>query len=458
MAAENKMGVMPVGKLLVTMALPMIASMLVQALYNIVDSIFVAMISEEAFTAVSIAFTIQNLMMAVASGLGVGINALLSRSLGQKDFKMVNRAATNGILLEVIGCLVFIILGFVIVEPFYTAQAGTGPEAAEIIRYGKEYLTLVLVMSFGVFGQFTFERLLQATGKTMFTMTTQGTGAIINLILDPIFMFVFDWGVAGAALATVTGQCVAATMAAVFNVKKNKEINLSFKGFKPHGNTIGQILKVGVPSTIMISIGSVMTFCMNKILVAFSSTAVAVFGAYFKLNSFIMMPLFGMNNSLVPIVSYNYGAGRKDRMVKAIKLALIYAFTLMVAGMLIFQFIPGPLLGFFNASPEMLRIGIPALRIIALSFPVASFCIIFSSVFQAVGNGVYSMLTSFARQLVALIPSAYIIARTVNFSLDKINYVWWSYNIAEVVSITLSVILFVRLYNTRIKNIKPIED
>lgn len=453
MATENKMGVMPVGKLLVTMALPMIASMLVQALYNIVDSIFVAMISEEAFTAVSIAFTIQNLMMAVASGLGVGINALLSRSLGEKNYKTVNRAATNGIFLEAVGCLVFIILGFVIVEPFYAAQAGTGPEAAEIIRYGKEYLTVVLLMGFGLFGQVTFERLLQATGKTMFTMVTQGTGAIINLILDPIFMFVFGWGVAGAALATVIGQCVAAAMAVVFNVKKNTEISLSFKGFRPNGSIIGQILKVGVPSTIMVSIGSVMTFCMNKILVAFSSTAVAVFGAYFKLNSFIMMPLFGMNNSLVPIVSYNYGARKKDRMIKAIKLALIYAFSLMVIGMLIFQLIPGQLLSFFNASPEMLGIGIPALRTISISFPVAAFCIIFSSVFQAVGNGVYSMITSFARQLVALIPSAYIIARMVNFSLDKINYVWLSYDIAEVVSIALSIILFVRLYKTKIKTI-----
>lgn len=452
------MGVMPVGRLLVTMALPMIASMLVQALYNIVDSIFVAMISEEAFTAVSIAFTIQNLMMAVASGLGVGINALLSRSLGQRDFKTVNRAATNGIFLEAIGCIIFIIMGLVIVEPFYTAQAGSGANAADIIGYGKQYLTIVLIMCFGVFGQVTFERLLQATGKTMFTMTTQGTGAIINLILDPIFIFVFNWGVAGAALATVAGQCVAAVMAMVFNVKKNDEVDLSFKAFRPHKNTIGQILKVGVPSTIMISIGSVMTFCMNKILVAFSSTAVAVFGAYFKLNSFIMMPLFGMNNSLVPIVSYNYGAGRKDRMIKAIKLGLIYAFSLMVIGMLIFQFIPGQLLSFFNASPQMLEIGMPALRIISISFPVASFCIIFSSVFQAVGNGVYSMITSFARQLVALVPSAYFIARAINFDINKINYVWYSYNIAEVVSIAISVILFVNLYKTKIKTIKPPEN
>lgn len=446
------MGVMPVNKLLITMALPMVISMLVQALYNIVDSIFVAKISENALTAVSIAFTMQNLMIAVASGLGVGINALLSRSLGQKDFKQVNRTATNGIFLELIGCLIFVVLGFLAVAPFYEAQSGTGENAGEIIKFGKEYLSIVLICGFGLFAQVTFERLLQSTGKTLYTMITQGTGAVINIILDPIFIFVFKWGIAGAAIATVTGQCVAAVLAVIFNVKKNNEINLSFKGFRLHSGTIGQILAVGVPSTIMVSIGSVMTFCMNKILVTFSSTAVAVFGVYFKLNSFIFMPLFGMNNGLVPIVSYNYGAGKPDRITKAIKLAVTYAFSIMVIGMLIFMFFPKQLLGFFEASDEMLAIGVPALRIIAATFPVAAICIVFSSTFQALGNGIYSMFTSLARQLLVLIPSAYLLARSINFDVAHISRVWLSYDIAEVVSIIISILLFIRLYNTKIRH------
>ena len=453
MEAENKMGVMPVNRLLITMALPMIISMLVQALYNIVDSIFVAMISENALTAVSIAFTMQNLMIAVASGTGVGINALLSRSLGQKNKTLVNKSALNGIFLEIIGCLIFIVLGFTVVTPFYAAQSGTSENAAEIIQYGREYLTIVLIMSFGLFAQVTFERLLQSTGKTIFTMITQGTGAIINLILDPIFIFVFKWGIAGAALATVTGQIIAALMAIFFNIKKNDEIDLSIKGFKPQWSVIKLILAVGIPSTIMVSIGSIMTFSMNKILVAFSSTAVAVFGVYFKLNSFIFMPLFGMNNGLVPIISYNYGAGKRDRMMKAMKLAITYAFCIMVLGTLIFWIFPKALLGFFNASEDMLAIGIPALRIISLSFPVAAFCIIFSSVFQSLGNGIYSMITSFARQLIALIPSAYILARMANFELAHIDNVWWSYDIAEVVSIIVSIFLFMRLYKNKISHI-----
>lgn len=451
MQKENKMGTMPVNKLLITMAVPMILSMLVQALYNIVDSIFVAMISEDALTAVSISFTMQNLMMAVASGLAVGINSLLSRSLGQKNFETANMTATNGIFLEAIGCLVFIILGFTITEPFFKAQAGSGANAQDIINYGIDYLSIVLIMSFGIFAQVTFERLLQSTGKTIYAMITQGTGAIINLILDPIFMFTLGWGIKGAALATVAGQVVAAVMAIIFNVKRNHEISLSFKGFRPRPAIISQILSVGVPSMIMVSIGSVMTFCMNKILVAFSSTAVAVFGVYFKLNSFVFMPLFGMNNAMVPIVSYNYGAKKKDRLTHTIRLGCIYAFIIMLVGMIILQVFPKQLLSFFSASEQMLSIGIPALRIIALSFPVAAFCIIFSSVFQALGNGVYSMMNSIARQLVALVPSAYLLALMVDFNVDKIWAVWWSYPIAEVVSITLSVVFFIRLYNKKIK-------
>lgn len=445
---------MPVNRLLITMALPMIISMLVQALYNIVDSIFVAMINEDALTAVSIAFTMQNLMIAIASGMGVGINALLSRSLGEKNFKIVNKAALNGIFIETLGCLLFVILGLFIIRPFYAAQAGSGENAQRIIKYGEEYLGIVMFMGFGLFAQMTFERLLQATGKTMYTMVTQGTGAIINLIFDPIFIFVFKWGIAGAALATVLGQIVAAILALTFNLKINKEINFSVKGFRPSLFIISQILAVGIPSTIMISIGSVMTFCMNKILVVFSSTAVAVFGVYFKLNSFIFMPLFGMNNGMVPIISYNYGAKRRKRVTGTMRYAMIYAFSIMVIGTVIFWVFPRQLLGFFSASEDMLKIGIPALRIIALSFPLAAFAIVLSSVFQALGNGIYSMTVSIARQLVVLVPAAYILARISGFDIAKIDYVWFSYDLAELMSIALSVFFFARLYNKKLKHLE----
>ncbi len=453
MHSENKMGVMPVNRLLITMSLPIVISMLVQALYNIVDSIFVAKISEEALTAVSIAFTMQTLMMAVSSGIAVGINAFLSRSLGEKNYENVNKAATNGIFLEILGYLLFAMLAFFVITPFYRAQAGTGANAQTIIDHGKDYLSVIMFMGFGIFGQFTFERLLQATGKTVYSMITQTTGAVINLILDPIFIFVFKWGVAGAALATVTGQIVAAIMAIIFNIRKNKEINFSFKGFRLDGFIISRILSVGIPSMIMVSIGSVMTFCMNKILSTFSSTAVAVFGVYFKLNSFIFMPLFGMNSGMVPIVSYNFGAKNKDRMLKTIRLAMIYAFAIMVIGMIIFLIIPAKLLGLFEASPEMLGIGIPALRIICLSFPIASICIVISSVFQALGNGVYSMIVSIARQLVVLIPSAFILAWISGFDINRIWYVWFSYDIAEIMSITISLLLFKKLYDEKIKDL-----
>ncbi len=445
---------MPVNRLLITMALPMIISMLVQALYNIVDSVFVAMINEDALTAVSIAFTMQNLMIAIASGMGVGINALLSRSLGEKNFKTVHKAALNGIFVEAIGCLLFVVLGLLIIKPFYAAQAGSGENAQRIIEYGKEYLGIVMLMGFGLFAQMTFERLLQATGKTMYTMVTQGTGAIINLIFDPIFIFVFKWGIAGAALATVLGQIVAAALALTFNLKINKEINFSVKGFRPSWFIISQILAVGIPSTIMISIGSVMTFCMNKILVVFSSTAVAVFGVYFKLNSFIFMPLFGMNNGMVPIISYNFGAKRRERVTGTIRYALIYAFSIMVIGTIIFWVFPYQLLGFFSASEDMLKIGVPALRIISMSFPLAAFAIVLSSVFQALGNGIYSMTVSIARQLIVLVPAAYILARISGFDIAKIDYVWFSYDLAEIMSIALSVFFFVRLYNKKLKHLE----
>lgn len=447
--AENKMGVMPVNKLLISMALPMMISMLVQALYNVVDSIFVAKLSEDALTAVSLAFPMQNLMIAVAGGIGVGMNAILSRSLGQKNMTAVNKSAAGGAFLEALGYLLFLIIGVTLVRTFFVAQDAS----AEITELGVKYLSVVLIFSFGIFGQFTFERMLQSTGKTLYTMFTQMTGAIINIILDPILIFGLlgapKMGITGAAVATVIGQICAAVFAFTLNKRKNHEINFSFrKMLRPDGKIIKTILSVGIPSMIMQAIGSVMTFGMNKILIVFSSTAVAVFGVYFKLQSFVFMPVFGLNNGMVPIVSYNYGAENKERMIKTIKLSLCYAVGIMLLGLILIQIFPTQMLMLFNASEHMLSIGVPALRTISLSFIFAGIAIIFSSCFQALGNGILSMFVSIARQLLALLPAAYLLSK-----MNDVNLVWWSFPIAEIVSVTLSVIFFIRMYE---KVIKPL--
>lgn len=437
---ENKMGIMPVNKLLISMSLPMMVSMLVQALYNIVDSIFVSRINENALTAVSLAFPIQTLMVALGSGTGVGINAVLSKSLGEKNYDKANKAATNGVFLALISYIVFLLVGLLAVTPFYASQT----DDAEIIAYGFQYMTIVCCFSCGMYAQFVFERLLQSTGKTFYTMITQGTGAVINIILDPIFIFGYlgmpKMGVAGAACATVIGQFVAGTMAFVINQKKNTEISLHFKGFRPDKHMIGQIYTVGIPSIIMQAIGSLMTYGMNRILMVFTSTAAAVFGVYFKLQSFIFMPVFGLNNGMVPIIAYNYGANKKDRLLKTEKLSVLYAMSIMLIGFLVFQTFPNILLDLFDASEAMLNIGIPALRIISISFLLAGFCIIEGSVFQALGNGIYSMLVSIARQLVVLLPAAYLLAR-----LGNVNYVWWAFPIAELMSITMTIIFRFRI-------------
>ena len=417
---ENKMGTMPVNKLLVTMSLPMVISMIVQALYNIVDSIFVSRLSEDALTAVSMAFPMQNLMISVAVGTGVGINAMLSRALGEKKFEAANKTAENGIFIEVLGYVLFLLIGIFVTKPFFLAQAGAG----DIANMGIEYTRICLLMSFGIFMQIGFERILQSTGRTIFTMITQSTGAIINIILDPILIFGLfgmpKMGVAGAAIATVTGQICAAILAITFNLTKNPDVHISFKGFKPQIIFVKNILSVGIPSIIMSSVGSAMTFGMNKILITFSSTAVAVFGVYFKLNSFVFMPVFGLNNGMVPIVSYNYGAQNKKRLTKTIKLAIMYAVCIMFIGIMLFQFIPDVLLKLFDASDHMLEIGIPALRVISLSFAFAGICIVISSSLQALGHGFLSMMISITRQLIILLPSAYILAK-----FGGIHAVWW---------------------------------
>ena len=444
---ENKMGTMPVPKLLITMSLPMMISMLVQALYNIVDSMFVAQLSEDALTAVSLAFPIQTLMIAVASGTGVGINALLSRNLGEKNFEGADSAAKNGLFLGIASCIVFAVVGLLGSHFFFALQT----DNQTIVKYGTEYLTIITLCSAGIFLQITFERLMQSTGKTIYNMITQGTGAIINIILDPIMIFgLFGFPrmeVAGAALATITGQVVAVAMSFYFNAIRNKEINISLKGFRPHAKTIAIIYEVGVPSIIMQAIGSVMTFGMNKILLMFSSTAAAVFGVYFKLQSFIFMPVFGLNNGMIPIIAYNYGARNKKRITQAAKLSVLIAVTIMIIGLIIFQTCSGFLLkNLFDASENMLSIGVPALRIISLSFLFAGYCIIVGSVFQALGNGVYSLIVSVARQLLVILPVAYLFARFFGLSM-----VWWSIPIAEIVSVILSTLLLRRIYRLKVK-------
>ena len=444
MQQENKMGVMPVNKLLVSMSLPMMISMLVQALYNIVDSIFVSRISENALTAVSLAFPIQSLMIAVAVGTSVGVNALLSKSLGEKEFEKANLVAVNGIFLAGLSFILFLVLGIFISRPFFESQT----EVQEIVAYGTDYLTVCCCASLGIFMQCIFERLLRSTGKTIYTMYTQGAGALINIILDPVFIFGYlgvpAMGVTGAAVATITGQFAAAVLAVFFNLKVNREIQISFRHFKPNLPLIGGIYKVGFPSIVMQAIGSVMTYGMNRILVTFTETATAVFGVYFKLQSFIFMPVFGLNNGMVPIIAYNYGAGKRERVVQTMKLSIIYAVCIMFAGLAVMELFPQVLLGFFQASENMLAIGVPALRIICLSFVFAGFCIVTGSVFQALGNGMYSMLVSIARQLLVLLPVAFALSR-----LGKVDYVWWAFPVAELVSLSMT-IFFLHKINKKV--------
>lgn len=431
---------MPVGKLIITMSLPIMASMLVQALYNIVDSVFVAKISENALTAVSMAFPIQNLMIAVGTGTGVGVNALLARNLGAKDYKKVNKIADNAVFLLIVSYLVFLLVGLFGAEAFYRSQT----EIEEIVIYGTQYIAICCCLSFGLFMQVFFERMLQATGKTIYSMITQGVGAITNIILDPILIFGLlgfpKMGVAGAALATVIGQIIGGVLAVILNQKVNKEIHIQMKGFRPDFPLIGQIYGIGIPSIIMASIGSVMTYGMNLILMGFSATATAVFGVYFKLQSFIFMPVFGLNNGVIPIIAFNYGAGKRDRVLKTIKTSIVMAVGIMIVGLLIFQLIPDVLLSLFEASETMLAIGVPALRIISISYVFAGFCVGCGSVFQALGYATYSMFVSIARQLLVLLPLAYL------FSLSgNVNYVWFAFPIAELMSLVVSVVCLIHL-------------
>lgn len=444
--AENKMGVMPVNRLLFSMSLPMILSMLVQALYNIVDSIFVAQIGETALAAVSLAFPVQNLIIAVSVGTGVGVNALLSRSLGEKNQENANLAAVNGIFVFFLSYLLFAVFGFFFARMYFTVQTSN----PEIIEQGTIYLSVCSIFSFGIFLEIALERIMQSTGRTIYNMITQGLGAIINIILDPILIFgLFGFprmGILGAAVATVIGQIIAMLLLLYFNIRKNSDVNLNMRRFRPDTAIIAEIYRVGLPSIIMQSISSVMTFGVNKILLLFSETAVSVFGIYFKLQSFIFMPVFGLNNAMVPIVAYNYGAARKDRIMKTIRSSVTAAVAIMLAGLAIFQIFPEQLLYLFDASEHMMEIGVPALRIISLSFLFAGYCIVIGSVFQALGNGVYSLITSAARQLVCILPAAWLFA-----AVFGLHAVWYAFPLAEIISVVLTTILFRRIYQKKIQ-------
>jgi len=437
---ENKMGTQPINRLIISMSVPIIISMIVQALYNIVDSIFVAKISEDALTALSLAFPIQNLMIALGAGLGVGVNACLSKALGSKNFSSVNRIAMQGLLLAFFNFIIFFIFGLFGAKSFIASQT----DIIEIVEYGADYLRICSIFSFGLFFQITFDRLLQATGKSFYSMISQGTGAITNIVLDPILIFgLFGapaLGVKGAAIATVIGQILGACVGLYFNLKKNKEILFHLNNLKPDFSIIKNILSIGIPSFLMVSILSITTVALNKILIGLNVTAVAVFGAYFKLQSFVLMPVYGLNSGVVPIIAYNYGAKNPDRIRKTYNLAILYAFIILLSGFATFQLIPEKLLLLFNASPEMLVIGVPALRTISLCFLVSGFCIVSMSVFQALGKATYSLMCAVVRQLAFLIPCAYVLSK-----FGRLELIWFSFVIAEGGSVAMSYIFLKKI-------------
>ena len=443
---ENKMGVMPIGKLLFNMALPMIISMIVQALYNVVDSIYVSQVSESAVTALSLAFPVQNMQIGFGLGIAVGVNSLLSKSLGEKDQEAANYAAGNGIFLVIIAVALFMLFGVFGARPYFEMQS----TVEETVEGGIAYTSICCIFTLGCFAQMLGERLLQSSGRTVYTMISQSTGAVINIILDPIF--IHGWlglpamGVAGAAIATVIGQWIAAGMCLFFNLRFNPDVQLGLKYIRPRAQTLKPILAVGIPTLVMNSIGSVMNFGMNQIFQGFQETATGVFGIYYKLQSFFFMPLFGTNNATISIIAYNYGARKPERMTKTLRLALVTGLCFMLFGLTVFQLVPEVLLGLFNPSDEFLRMGIKALRIVSIHFPIATVGIMLGASFQALGNGIYSTIVSLCRQLLVLLPAAYLLSLTGN-----VDNVWWSFPIAEVVSALVTLILYRRLYLAKIK-------
>lgn len=449
---ENKMGTMPIGKLLANMAIPMILSMLVQALYNVIDTIYISRWSQDAVTALGLAFPVQNVQIGFGVGVGVGVNSLLSKSLGEGDREKANRVAGNGIFLALLGGAIFLLFGLFGTEFYYSVQKST----AAVMSEGIAYTSICCTLTLGVFFEILFERMLQATGRTIHTMITQGVGAVINIVLDPVFIFGFEplgiapMGAAGAAVATVIGQWAAAILALIFNLKCNPDVKLSFKNILPRMDIIKPVLTVGVPSIIMNSVSSVMNFSINQILLGFGEVlgnmATGVFSIYYKLQSFFFMPLFGLNNATISIVAYNYGARNPDRITKTLKLACGAALCFMLAGLLAFQLLPEALLGIFALSEEFVALGKVALRIISIHFPIAAICIALGASFQALGNGIYSTITSLCRQLVVLLPAAYLLSLS-----GDVNMVWWAFPIAECVSLVATMFFFLRIYRQKVK-------
>lgn len=456
MEQGNKMGSMPMGRLLISMSAPMMLSMLVQALYNIVDSLFVASYDPNALSAVSLAFSAQNLMIGIATGTAVGVNALLSKALGERNKVLANKIANHGVFLSIVGFAVIFLAALLFTDVYFNGMIGFAEQTEHfdpiaVISYGKQYLLICCLCSLPIYMEIIFERLMQSTGKTVYTMYTQGLGAIINIILDPVFIFVFDMGAAGAAVATVIGQTAAAALAIYLNRRKNTDIHVSFRNFKPDIKTIGRIYAIGVPSMIMVAIGSVMNFTVNRIIAGINGIGISIFGVYFKLQSFIFMPLFGMNNGLIPILAFNYGAKSRRRMFEAVKWAGLIAMCVMCIGIFIMQVFPEALLLMFEqdkANPVLLTDGIPALRIISLCFPFAAVCIVTISIFQALGKGLLSAIVSFARQLIVLVPVAYLLSLS-----GKLSAIWWAWPIAEFASVVACMICFAWLYRKIIRHI-----
>lgn len=464
---ENKMGVMPVGKLLFTMAAPLVISMLVQAFYNIVDTYFVSMVSTDATGALSFAFPIQNLQIGFSTGIAVGVNSLLSKSLGENNRERANRAAGNGILLVAIAVSLFMLFGAFGTKFYYSLFS-----VNETTRqYGIDYTSICCIFTLGLFVEILGERLLQASGRTVYTLFTQGTGAVLNIVLDPLFImgsaglesrfglklpfYVPAYGVAGAAIATVIGQWVAGIIAVIFNITKNPDVKFGLKYLRPDGRIIKKILSVGVPSIIMMCIGAVMNFSMNQVWLRFTpthgQTPANVFGIYFKLQSLFLMPLFGINNASISILAFNFGAGHPKRITGTLKLALIADLIIMFLGFGVFQLFPDVLMGIFGSSGDessvqLVKMGVTAMRIVSIHFPIAAVGISLGASFQALGVGIYSTITSLCRQLLALLPVAILLSLSGNPDL-----VWWSFPIAELVSAAVTLICYNKIYRDKIK-------
>lgn len=452
---ENKMGTMPVPKLLITMSLPMVISMFVQAMYNLIDSIFVAQINQDALTAVNMSFPMQSLMIAFQTGLGVGMNAAVSRLLGEKKPREAGNAAVHGLILTLVNYLIFLTVGLTLLPLFFNVQS----KSIAVVDYGIEYLSVICVFSFGLFFQICFERFLQATGKTVYSMIMQGVGAFVNIFLDPVFIFgvkmfgIPAMGVRGAAIATVLGQCISCALGAFLHFKLNRDLRLKFRGFKIDWAMVKKIYAVGIPSIVMSALMSVMTYCMNIILKGYEEAAATAFGVYFKLQSFVIMPVFGMNNGIVPIIAYNYGARKGDRIIKTIKLGIIYATATMLVGLVLFQLLPEFFLSFFNPNEELIRIGVPALRILSFSFIFVGGSIVMTSAFQALGNGLWSLFVFIVRLLVPALPLAAVFGM-----ISGTTMIWAALPISDLCGVTLSAILMKKMYTKTIKPMIPKES